>query len=847
MKKILAFIFLVLICTFDADAAGRGNSPQNRTKTNQTNTTTLRTTNTNKTNTTNSSRSGQITYVLGQSKSSTQQKQRSLATRTPVHTTTQKNLTSRATTNQHSEPVETRTGVEYERCKTAFFTCMDQFCELKNDNYHRCSCSDRVYDFQKISENYQQVSDKLSEFTENLDVVGMTYEQAYAMKTASEGEAALTNDKSASKQLLQAIMNAIKGENSTVTGKYENLNSIIIASDITNAFGLDNSGQIIASYNGANLYKAVFPTCKSVVKDICNKASLQRAINAYLMAVEQDCNTVESALKTQYRTLKTSTHENSALLDLARVENRQKHNSDDIATCIENVESAVKSDEVCGKNYQKCLDYGQFIDVTTGAPLTGVVDFYKLAEILTFKTAENLDSQKLSSISENRKFVQFFESKTKKFAQKALDKCTENADTVWKQFLDMALIDIYYAQRTKVDDIEQNCFDLVTACYNEQGAAVASAMAKITGDNSILLKPAAIDLTDKLCSNYIDSCNNMFGGDVVKNYIQNKKLTDSETACRAVAYQCFDKFGGNGYENFYSPQSGLFNVGKAIDWFSLYDTNGNIVSPCAQELASTEGCRDEIEKIFGGFDKKILSDNKIVYTIDDITFNDDGDEHYEDRKIRPRGVASEVYTKIVNNLSVQCDNINGYFVEYQRANQYDYNSNNFCQLNTSDHTSIFYISNAQKYLHYWYHFIENENVCPANYATKVDIQSWGACSCWENGGYRSANGVTEICRPLLPIANTNNGSIPICNENLLNEPLSSNPNENQWCQQPIMSALSQVCPQMELKKPNLLCAYKTEDGDITVIKTVLENVRQHKITETETSELTSRVNSTGRD
>ena len=56
--------------------------------------------------------------------------------------------------------------------------------------------------------------------SDGLSEGGMTYEQAIAMKTAAEGEDALTEDKSASKQLLQAIMNAIKGEESSVSGKY---------------------------------------------------------------------------------------------------------------------------------------------------------------------------------------------------------------------------------------------------------------------------------------------------------------------------------------------------------------------------------------------------------------------------------------------------------------------------------------------------------------------------------------------------------------------------------------------------------------------------------------------------
>ena len=851
MKKILTFVVMSVICIFSAGAVSRVEKTPTREKqtTNVASEKKSRATTVTKTWGNTAARTTQSMHVLGQTKpESSSQHQRSVATRSGTKASrtavsrnniaSQKKVVSRATMNQTDSPTETKIGAEYEKCKSAFFTCMDQFCEMKNDNFKRCSCSDRIYKLQDIYESYEQINTNLAEFTENLNVVGMTYEQAKAMKTATEGEKALTEDKSASKQLLQAIMNAIKGEDASVGGKYKDLNSLKISSDITNAFGLDDSGQIVASYNGTTLYKSVFPACKSITKDICNNASLQRAANAYLMAIEQDCNTVESALVNQQKTLKAATHENSAMLDLARIENRRAHNSDDIATCIANIEKAITNDDVCGENYYKCLDYGQFIDVTTGAPLTGVVDFYKLGNLLTFKTAENLENQKLSSVPDNRKFVQFFENKTKKFAQTALNKCTEKSDDAWREYLDMALIDIYYAQQSKVDKIEQSCFELVTACYNNQDTAIASAMANLSGDNSILLKPAAIDLTNQICSDYIESCNNMFDGDVVKMYIANKKATDSETACRAVAQQCFDKFGGIGYENFYSPQSGLFTSGAALDWFSLYDNDHNIVSPCAKELLDTEGCADDelIEKVFGGFDKKIASNNVPVYTIDDIT-----NAYYENRKIRPRGVASEIYTKIINNLSVQCEDINGYFVEYQYAERYDYNPNNFCQINTYSANSIFYINKtyiSDRSLDYWYKFIENENMCPADYSTKVDVQSWGACSCWENGGYRSGNGNTQTCRPLLPISGINDNSFLSCTDELLNQDIDvPTPENTQWCQQSTKSSLSQICPEMNIRKLNktsyVLCANRNNE----IIQPVLEYVRQHKATESEISKV----------
>lgn len=832
MKKILLFILGIIVCTFNAECANRAENSQSRTKTGTQTTSRSTRTITSRTplKTTVSARTVKPISVLTPKNSTSK-----TYTRTSVRSATnnQKSISARATTtkNDNSVAVETRTGAAYEQCKTAFFTCMDQFCQLKNDSYRRCSCSDRIYDFQDITETYKKASEQLTEFSENLDVVGMTREQAIAMKTASEGEDALTEDKTASKQLLQAIMNSIKGGDTTVGGKYQNLNSIDLSADFSNAFGMEDSGQIIASYNGTTLYKAVYPKCRNAVQQDCNSASLQRAVNAYLMAIEQDCNTVESALKKQQKTLKADTHQSSAMLDLARVENRRKNNADDVATCLTNVEKAIQSEEVCGSGYHKCLDYGQFIDVTTGAPLTGISNFYELGELLTFKTGTDLKDQKLSSIQNNRTFVQFFENKTKKFAEESLNKCTEKADFVWQQYLDRALLDIYYAQQDKVKTIKQSCLDLVAKCYDNQNTAVATAIANLTGDSSILIKPATISLTTKMCNNYIESCNGMFNNDIIKEYISQKDSTDSLNACRAIAQKCFDDFGGNGYYNFYYTQSGLFTLGQALDWFSLYkngDTN-EIVSPCAKQVASTPGCEDYVETVFGGFNKYTHNDpnNNNIEILDGYAISSQSDK-IRNRTIRPIGVATEVYYKIIDSLKSHCTGVGGYFVEYKYAKSYGYNENNFCKIDSNNTNSVFYAfstNNSVNSLVYWYHFIPGENMCPLNYSNDVDTQSWGMCSCWENGGYRSKNGTLSTCRPLLPALSGEND--PICSADILCDDDSTNEmclqprystSVQYWCQQSVFSTKGQVCPTTHVKyeDPIIKCA-DTDDNAIDVV------------------------------
>lgn len=782
MKKILFFILTSLVCIFNVDAAVRGKNTSTRGKTT---TTTVQNVN----RSTASRNTVKTTVSARSSKPVTILMPKNTATRTAVsrQTNDKKTVTQRAaaTTNVITE---TKTGAAYEQCKTAFFTCMDQFCELKNDAYRRCSCSDRIFTFQDIADTYKEAGNRLTEFSENLDVVGMTREQAIAMKTASEGEDALTEEKSVSKQLLQAIMNSINGGDTSVSGKYKDLNSITISSDMTNAFGMEDSGQIIASYNGTTLYKAVYPKCINAVEQDCNKSSLQRAINAYLMAIEQDCNTVEAALQKQQKTLKASTHQSSAMLDLARVENHQKHNSDDIATCIVNVKNAIQSEEVCGSGYHKCLDNGQFIDVATGAPLTGIADFYKLADLLTFKTDKDIKDQKLSSIQNNAGFVQTFESKTKKFALASLDKCSDDADLVWKQYLDMALLDIYYAQQAKVKEIKQSCLDLVANCYDNQSTAIANAMANLTGDSSILLKPSAISLTTQMCSKYIESCNGMFAEDIVQTYIQQKDENDTLNACRAVAKQCFEKFGGEGYHNFYYTQSGLFELGSALDWFSLYDENKNIVSPCATQLSKTVGCIGEdgemLKKVFGGFDK--TADNKY------------STEEDEDGIIRPSGVATEVYREIIAKLRNSCNSVNGEFVEHKNMEAYGYKEDT-CAIDTTNDKFNSLVK--------LYGLKDDENMCPLNYEIEVDTKSWGICSCWQNGGYRSKDGKISMCKPILPASHDDSADKdPSCTEKMLSDVIG----QDKWCDNSKnISGLGQICP-------NVNPVTENKNTDITV-------------------------------
>ena len=718
-------------------------------------------------------------------------------TRTPSARATTSQTTPRASIIARAAS-DTRTGAEYEQCKTAYFACMDQFCQLKNDEYRRCSCSDRITSLQSARDKLSQAGEQLTAFNENLDIVGKTAAQATAMNTASDGELALARDKSTSTALLNAIMNSIRGTDTRVeNSQLSSLNSLDLSFDTANSFGTASVGQTIAAYNGTALYSAVYPQCRTAVAANCNTASLQRAVNAYLMAIEQDCNTVQAAINTKQKETHAAIRESSAMLDMARAENHRAHNSDDIATCLANVESAILSEEVCGTNYHKCLDNGEYIDVSTGAPIAGVVDFYKLGTMLTFSAGRNNADQKLAQNPNNKTFITNFEKRVKQFAEPALDKCYDDADTVWADYLNKALLDIYYAQQSKVNEIKQGCFDFVSACYMNGSTAMTNAMQGLVAAQTTVLNPNILELNRSLCSDYIASCNNMFDGEIVKDYISHRHDTDSLTACRAVAKQCFDNYGGQNYENFYNPSSGLFSAGYAPNWFALYEYNANgtkksgYVSECAKQLAEIDACKNNIETVFGGFD---YYPDKTVSVYQRYKYN------AQSRRLRPTGIATEVYNQIIDILQTNCTNLDGKFVNIQSleidAYQKSYNNDNFCQAQFYNPGSRYrtlyepYSVGKRKYsvttdyvrvrddnsiigtigtnsggvtgskqsegvtkINFGDLFSATsspENICPNNYGTRVDVQSWGACLCWENGGRRSNNGTSTRCVPTFP-------------------------------------------------------------------------------------------------
>ncbi len=350
------------------------------------------------------------------------------------------------------------------KCRTIFYECMDEFCANKDAQLKRCACSTRINEFRGLQENLDLVEDKLLDFGQRLLTVSMDKEDAAVLNQATAGELAFNqDDRSESKKQLDEIAKKLNTsfDNSNFD---QNLNAISLSLNIDAAFDSIDSmaGASTTTKSGTALYSAALPVCREMALEVCSPEELTIAEGGYQMLIEQDCNTVKKSFQTQSDQARAKVFENSALLDMSRLDIHQQRNSDDILTCKSKMLDMLTNSTVCGTDMINCLDTsGQYINPTTGTAILSV----NLANLSTLITRPTSGNETWTSISSNSRYVTFLNSK-KKFLEPAMENCQDIADVVWQEFLGDALAQIKLAQDAKLEQIRQSCTTLTTQCLD---------------------------------------------------------------------------------------------------------------------------------------------------------------------------------------------------------------------------------------------------------------------------------------------------------------------------------------------------------------------------------------------
>ena len=92
---------------------------------------------------------------------------RTKTSRQTHNSTTPRNIVARNTANilnGLSESAPKTFGNNYNACRDAYFTCMDQFCAKQNEKYRRCICSSKITQITEREQLLKQTDYQIQDF-----------------------------------------------------------------------------------------------------------------------------------------------------------------------------------------------------------------------------------------------------------------------------------------------------------------------------------------------------------------------------------------------------------------------------------------------------------------------------------------------------------------------------------------------------------------------------------------------------------------------------------------------------------------------------------------------------------
>lgn len=402
-------------------------------------------------------------------------------------------------------------GENYNNCRQAYNTCMDQFCAGANETYRRCFCSDGFRTLRDKEEALDAATAMLSQFeSNNLNAVDKTAEEVNAMYSATAGEMAIKKDTSASAALLNDIGDLLSGKKKPETNKSQtSLSALDFSADLGDIWA-DNSASSLfgggeskdlASMEGTELYNNAHSQCMQLIGNTCEAGAVKNmAKSAYSILITQDCNAYQKKLDTKTEQVKSTVRTAEKYLREARLEEYRAHNSADVNECLDKVETAILAPTACGTDFVKCLDYsGVYINSSTGEAIYSP-RLFKLNELIV------LDGTSADVLSQNAEFNNFLDSK-RAYAKTALDSCRDIADTVWSEFKRNALIKISQAQDEKIEEVKMSCVSTMKECYDTQSGALKSFDDTTAQASGALAARASRDM----CSDKVLACATLYG------------------------------------------------------------------------------------------------------------------------------------------------------------------------------------------------------------------------------------------------------------------------------------------------------------------------------------------------
>jgi hypothetical protein len=257
-------------------------------------------------------------------------------------------------------------------CKAQYAACMDNYCNVLDDNQGRCSCSKNIKNYEKTEQALAQATEDFQNVVQQIRYIGLTSDQVESLFAETEAELSMKSNSDSSR--LKTSLDAIKKKivdvstpsaTSTVTsGISLDLNGLLTA-DFSAGFDLNsflnmnnNTTSSVSNQRGEQLYKTAANRCKTAVLNSCAAQGIEANIitNAYDLEIDKQCVLYERSLNDANAEMKSNVTNAATILQQARLLLAQNRNSYDLRSCIAAIDSCMQDEYVCGSDYELCLD-----------------------------------------------------------------------------------------------------------------------------------------------------------------------------------------------------------------------------------------------------------------------------------------------------------------------------------------------------------------------------------------------------------------------------------------------------------------------------------------------------------
>lgn len=441
-------------------------------------------------------------------------------------------------------------------CKAQYVACMDNFCNVLDDNQGRCSCSANLSNYSETEDALKKATESLQEVAQQIQYIGLTADEVESLFTQTEAELQMqtTTDNTQLKNSLDKIKDMIvevqggSVRTSTSTGLSFDLSGLLDFSidstgfDLSSFLGMSSNTGSISNQRGEQLYKTATARCKASVLNNCAAQGVDINVitNSYDLEIDKACIAYERALTESNDQMASTVRNAKSVLQRARLLVAQQKNAYDLRECVSELDNCMQDDFVCGDDYENCLDpTGKYIvngEIVVGSapgkPSDTEASIYQmwsydtknawaeggtLGEYIESTVTAQLPSQSTtSSISEylQNKIGYHNDSDGKNYGMciSVLNKCQDitytgtgqNAkynpqNNVIKEYLNRTLVQIKAAQDTVLSDYAEDCITDVSSCLAQNNYNTSNAV--------------TINIAINACKSIITTCMSVTGAE----------------------------------------------------------------------------------------------------------------------------------------------------------------------------------------------------------------------------------------------------------------------------------------------------------------------------------------------